>query len=71
MEGIDACENYYQHLASIRDQLDYDIDGIVIKVNDLKLQEQMGFTAKTPVGRFLSNLKQNKCQPFWKVFLIR
>jgi DNA ligase (NAD+) len=28
--------------------LPYDIDGIVIKVNDLKLQEQMGFTAKTP-----------------------
>ena len=26
----------------------YDIDGIVIKVNDLRLQEQMGFTAKSP-----------------------
>lgn len=31
-----------------RHDLPYDIDGIVIKVNDLKLQEQMGFTSKTP-----------------------
>ena len=34
VEGIDACEGYYQQLASIRDQLDYDIDGIVYKVNN-------------------------------------
>jgi DNA ligase (NAD+) len=33
VEGIDACEDYYQYLASIRDQLDYDIDGIVYKFN--------------------------------------
>ena len=31
-----------------RHNLPYDIDGIVIKVNDLRLQEQMGFTAKSP-----------------------
>ena len=31
-----------------RHHLPYDIDGIVIKVNDLRLQEQMGFTAKSP-----------------------
>lgn len=31
-----------------RHQLPYDIDGIVIKVNKLSLQEQMGFTAKSP-----------------------
>jgi DNA ligase (NAD+) len=48
VKGIDACENYYQHLASIRDQLDYDIDGIVYKVNDFRLQERLGFVAKAP-----------------------
>lgn len=46
--GIDACEDYYQHLARQRDQLDYDIDGIVFKVNDFKLQERLGFVAKAP-----------------------
>ena len=48
VEGIDACEDYYQHLASIRNQLDYDIDGIVYKVNDFRLQERLGFVAKAP-----------------------
>jgi DNA ligase (NAD+) len=48
VDGIDACEDYYQHLASIRDQLDYDIDGIVYKVNDFRLQERLGFVAKAP-----------------------
>lgn len=31
-----------------RDQLPYDIDGIVIKVNSLEIQSRLGFTAKTP-----------------------
>jgi DNA ligase (NAD+) len=48
VEGIDACEDYYQHLAKIRDQLDYDIDGIVYKVNDFTLQKRLGFVAKAP-----------------------
>ena len=48
VEGIDACEDYYQYLADLRDQLDYDIDGIVYKVNDFKLQHRLGFVAKAP-----------------------
>ena len=48
VEGIDACEVYYQQLASLRDKLDYDIDGIVYKVNDFKLQQRLGFVAKAP-----------------------
>lgn len=48
VEGIDACEDYYQHLASLRDQLDYDIDGIVYKVNDFILQQRLGFVARAP-----------------------
>jgi DNA ligase (NAD+) len=47
-EGIDACETYYQKLATLRDQLDYEIDGIVYKVNDLQLQQRLGFVAKAP-----------------------
>ena len=48
VEGIDACEDYYQYLAGLRDQLDYDIDGIVYKVNDFELQQRLGFVAKAP-----------------------
>jgi DNA ligase (NAD+) len=47
-ENIDGCADYYQHLAGERDQLPYDIDGIVFKVNDLTLQRQLGFIAKAP-----------------------
>ena len=48
VEGLDACEDYYQRLATVRDQLDYEIDGIVYKVSDLRLQERLGFVAKAP-----------------------
>ena len=48
VDGIGACEDYYQYLARLRDQLDYDIDGIVYKVNDFKLQQRLGFVAKAP-----------------------
>jgi DNA ligase (NAD+) len=48
VESIDACEDYYQYLNGLRDQLDYDIDGIVYKVNDFKLQQRLGFVAKAP-----------------------
>ena len=48
VEGINACEQYYQQLANLRDALDYDIDGIVYKVNDFNLQQRLGFVAKAP-----------------------
>lgn len=48
VESIDGCEDYYQYLNGLRDQLDYDIDGIVYKVNDFKLQQRLGFVAKAP-----------------------
>lgn len=46
--GIDACMAYYSRLAAKRDTLAYDIDGIVYKVNDLGLQEKLGFVARAP-----------------------
>ena len=48
LTGIAACEDYYQRMAEQRDQLPYDIDGIVYKVNSLKLQNRLGFVAKAP-----------------------
>ena len=46
--GIAACEDYYSAMAERRDQLTYDIDGIVYKVNNLALQQRLGFVAKAP-----------------------
>ena len=48
VKGVAACEDYYQSLAARRDQLPYDIDGIVFKVNDLALQERLGFVSRAP-----------------------
>ncbi len=46
--GVDACDDYYEALAARRDQLAYEIDGIVYKVNDLGLQRQLGTVSRAP-----------------------
>ena len=40
--------NFIEKVASKRNELPYEIDGIVIKVNDLAIQEELGFTVKAP-----------------------
>lgn len=47
-KDIDAVIRFVQKWDKLRHDLPYDIDGIVIKVNSLRQQEQMGFTAKSP-----------------------
>ncbi|MDD4104178.1 MAG: NAD-dependent DNA ligase LigA, partial [Bacilli bacterium] len=46
--GIDEVIDYIKEYTSLRSTLDYDIDGIVIKVDDMKLYDKLGYTAKTP-----------------------
>jgi len=46
--SMDEVWAFIQEIGQERDQLPYDIDGIVIKVNDLAGQEQLGFTVKAP-----------------------
>lgn len=48
VQGIKACSEYFNRLAEKRESLPYDIDGIVFKVNDLDLQEQLGFVSRAP-----------------------
>ncbi|GAB3277235.1 NAD-dependent DNA ligase LigA [Parahaliea aestuarii] len=48
VKGFAACDAYYEELAARRDALPYDIDGIVYKVNELALQEQLGFVSRAP-----------------------
>lgn len=47
-DDISGCFDYYQKVANQRDSLDYDIDGIVYKVDDLELQRRLGFVARAP-----------------------
>lgn len=46
--SIDEIWDFIQVIEAERDQLSYDIDGIVIKVNSLAMQEELGFTVKAP-----------------------
>ena len=46
--SMDEVWEFIQEVGQERDQLPYDIDGVVIKVNDLAGQEQLGFTVKAP-----------------------
>ena len=46
--GIDACLDYYRELLGKRENLRYEIDGIVYKVNDLELQTRLGFVSRAP-----------------------
>ena len=47
-ENIDEIWNFIQEVGQERENLSYDIDGVVIKVNDLASQEELGFTVKAP-----------------------
>ena len=48
VQGIEACLVYYQNLAIKRAHLPYEIDGIVFKVDQLQLQQSLGFVARAP-----------------------
>ena len=47
-ENIDEIWDFIQEVGQERENLPYDIDGVVIKVNDLAGQEELGFTVKAP-----------------------
>ena len=47
-KSIDEIWDFIQEVGKERDKLPYDIDGVVIKVNDLAGQEELGFTVKAP-----------------------
>ena len=47
-ESMDEIWNFIQEVGEERENLPYDIDGVVIKVNDLAGQEELGFTVKAP-----------------------
>ncbi len=46
--GAQGCMQFYQMVGEKRPTLDYDIDGVVYKVDDLALQKKLGFVTKSP-----------------------
>jgi DNA ligase (NAD+) len=48
VEGIEGILKYYESLEARRDDLPYEIDGIVYKVNDFNLQSRLGFVSRAP-----------------------
>ena len=48
VSGIEEIENEHKKIDKLRSSLDYDIDGLVYKVNDIKLQKRLGNTANSP-----------------------
>ena len=46
--GVEEIQKEHNNIDSIRSSLDYDIDGLVYKINDLKLQRRLGNTSNSP-----------------------
>jgi DNA ligase (NAD+) len=47
-KNIKEIEDFYKHWEKEKNKLDYGLDGIVIKVNSIKIQKALGYTAKSP-----------------------
>lgn len=48
VEGVESCLRYHQRMGEKRAKLAYEIDGVVYKVNELALQERLGFVSRAP-----------------------
>ena len=48
VQGVEGCLGYYREILARRDQLPFEIDGVVYKVDDLRAREQLGYTARAP-----------------------
>lgn len=48
VKGLNGLKTFYEDILSKRVTLNYDIDGVVLKINSLDTQNEMGFTAKNP-----------------------
>lgn len=48
LRGVDECLKFIRRVEEMRPQLDFEIDGVVLKVNSFELQRALGFTARGP-----------------------
>ncbi len=48
VKGVDGCLAYIKQLGERRNALSYDIDGVVLKIDDISLQQRLGFVSRAP-----------------------
>lgn len=48
VSGAPGLSEFYEHVASLRDKLPFDIDGVVYKINSYSLQRRLGFVSREP-----------------------
>ena len=48
LDSIDDCLDYYQRILAQRDELAFDIDGVVFKLDDIEQQREAGFVSRAP-----------------------
>lgn len=48
VKGVEACIAYYRQMEKRRDELPYEIDGVVYKVNNLQVQRELGYVSRAP-----------------------
>lgn len=46
--GVEGCLNYYQYMLAKRNQLPFEIDGVVYKIDSISLQQQLGYVSRAP-----------------------
>jgi DNA ligase (NAD+) len=48
VDGATGCQEYFENMAALRDDLPYEIDGVVFKVDSLEDQQVLGFVSRAP-----------------------
>lgn len=48
LRGLDKIQEFITHIGKIRPEISHEIDGVVLKIDDLKTQRELGFTARAP-----------------------
>ncbi len=59
-KNLEAVFNFYQHCGKIRENLDYEIDGMVVIINNNAIFEKLGVVGKTPRGAVAFKFAQNQ-----------
>ncbi|MEN0057776.1 MAG: NAD-dependent DNA ligase LigA [Bdellovibrio sp.] len=70
-QGPQAVIDYYHHVESLRSSLPFDIDGIVIKVNSLRLQDDLGLVARSPRWATAAKFKPEQAQTVIENILVQ
>jgi DNA ligase (NAD+) len=62
VHGYKGCRDYYRHYEKIRDELPFEIDGVVFKVDRLALQDKLGFVARAPRWAIARKFPAQECE---------